>query len=440
MLEALLDANERRVTAEPVAGALAFGATMAAAPLLKRLTLSNIPDGGRLRHFQNSSDVRAKAKLERNTRWRRQTGGLARPKYFPKVTAVEPGSEAAKVMEAKGLSYVTRDVPAVEVAKQSKLQLKTSMGLMDHDPSGGIRRLRPDLRFNGFLTALTKEPTLLIDYEDKTKSFKGIRNVVRNTLEDSLERGPWMPILRRLGFADPETRLLRKIKTEFPGLTPLQYRDKLTNMSDGRFGTFTYTTKPGQGGDIIRGNTDKFLTSDARRGKGDLNRVKGTDLDIDFEKGKIKDVPVNSGVTGLSENKKLGKFLGLTGKTLPVVAGVHDAFIVADDIKQGDWLGALMHGGDFAIDTITGPLSLLATIPVAAMTGEEPQGFVSALGALVGITESDDSSEAGVSGLVDTVEAIGDIITGPEGAEPPTEEERMRYEADADFGVTLGRF
>ena len=356
---------------------------------------------------EKSSDI-AKAKAARKDALVRGNKRAHGPRSgWKNAIRVQKGSEAADMMDDLGKAYIRTAPSSVDVSRMNANQLKTMLGIVDTDPTG-IRNLGTP--FGTFHKGTGWVQDNVAEFQKRgpgyrplpatTSGAKGVGRLGRRWFFNVYENSPGFKLLRKAGInvSTQEERVLRAAAKE--GLGPQKAVEKLRSDTTGRAGKYAYASTPGMGGDLVRHNESELFKKSAKdihttrknRGTGNTPKVKTKDLIPDITTGKPNTVPLADDGWFKTLKTSGADFMGKTFKkglaTLPVVAGIDDASVAIQDLKEGDFVGFGLHAGDAAIDTFIGPLSLLVTVPVNAATGAESRGVVSALAALIGIEES----------------------------------------------------
>jgi len=311
-------------------------------------------------------------------------------------------------MDSLGKAYIRTAPSTVDIPKMNANQLKTMLGIVDTDPTG-IRNLGTP--FGTFQSGTGWVQDNIAEFQKRgpgvrplpntTSAAKGVGRVGKRWFFNVYENSPGFRLLRKMGInaSTQEERILRDAAKR--NLTPKKAVEELRSKSTGRAGKYAYPSRPGMGGDLVRHNEYKIRGKSAKditvtrknRGTGNVPKVKPQDVAPDISKpGGPKTVPLED--DGWFRRLKsagaesVGKVFKKGLATLPIVAGIDDASVAIQDLKEGDFVGFGLHAGDAIIDTFIGPFSLLATVPVNAATGAESRGVVSALAAIVGVEES----------------------------------------------------
>lgn len=305
-----------------------------------------------------------------------------------RIIRVAKGSEAQKLLDSRGHGYwLTGDITK-SADEMTTLDFKTKMGILDIDPDGGYRAGRPDIKMRS-------------TYVDAMygKTPHGVAGRAARRLSTAyFETTPWGRILRKAGISFSGEQELAALKqADAKGLKGQKAIDFVSETTAARFGTHYYPDNIKTGGELVTGKTGTAPQS-TKTPKTDVTKVPSADA---------PKVPTTDVAPGSKISKYFGKGTKFIGKSLPVVAGLDDASVVLQDIKEGDVTGAVLHSGDAAIDFFLGPVSLLVTVPTNYWKDDdspEVRGFFSTIAHWVGIEEEVKTSSAiehGVNYLMD---------------------------------------
>jgi len=222
---------------------------------------------------------------------------------------------------------------------------------------------------------------------------------------------------QRLGITEgAEMRLLRQ--ADELGLVGDDAIDYVTQQSRGRHGSYYHPAstessrfKPGgelRGADRGVFRTPTGIAADDALGEPAFRHADDVEVRVRDPDPPRVTLTVDAAPTVGKAPSKAGRAIG---GALPIIAGLDDFSVVAQDFAEEDYAFMLVHTGDALVDTIFGPYSLLLTIPTDVKTGSNSRGVFSAGLAWLGIEEKHDTQSAIEVGIQTA------ITTEPDGSD-----------------------